>query len=128
MPLAIELNEVSFSYKRSIPVLQDLSLQVEKQALVAVLGGSGTGKSTLLRLVAGLRLPTNGSVSVFGKDVSTVRPQDRSTGFIFQHLALFPNLTVRENASFGLKYRSPKSAKPNQVEELLERLDLLPVA
>ena len=96
--------------------LDDVSVDVEPGSLTALLGPSGSGKSTLLRIVAGLELPDAGSVTLGGRDVTCVPPQERGVGFVFQHYAAFKHMTVRDNVAFGLEIRrSSGSSRPSRL-------------
>jgi sulfate transport system ATP-binding protein len=98
-----------------------VSLEVPAGSLTALLGPSGGGKSTLLRVVAGLEVPDTGTIEIDGQDVTRVPVRDRGIGFCFQHYAPFRHLTVRRNVAFGLEVRRrPKAEIRRRVEELLE--------
>ena len=98
-----------------------MSLEVPDGSLTALLGPSGGGKSTLLRVVAGLEVPDSGTIEFDGEDVTTVPVRDRGIGFCFQHYAPFRHLTVRKNVSFGLEVRKrPKAEIRRKVDELLD--------
>src|SRR6202451_2707120 len=85
--------------------LDDVSVTVADGSLTALLGPSGGGKSTLLRVIAGLERPDSGRVYIDGNDVTGLPPRDRGIGFCFQHYAPFRHMTVWENVAFGLKVR-----------------------
>ena len=85
--------------------LDNVDFDVPAGSLTALLGPSGSGKSTLLRAIAGLDQPDSGTITINGRDVTTVAPQRRGIGFVFQHYAAFKHLTVRDNVAFGLKIR-----------------------
>src|SRR5262249_44798442 len=105
--------------------LEDVSLDVPDGSLTALLGPSGSGKSTLLRIIAGLETPTAGSVIIGGQDVTSLPPQKREIGFVFQHYAAFKHMTVRDNVAFGLKIRKqPRDRVRSRVDELLEIVGL----
>jgi sulfate/thiosulfate transport system ATP-binding protein len=105
--------------------LDDVSMEVADGSLSALLGPSGSGKSTLLRILAGLEAPDAGTVLIAGEDVTTVAPQRRGIGFVFQHYAAFRHMTVRDNVAFGLRIRrEPKPATARRVDELLEVVGL----
>jgi sulfate transport system ATP-binding protein len=105
--------------------LTDVTIQVTEGSLTALLGPSGSGKSTLLRIIAGLETPDRGRVLIDGQDVTTVRPQDRGIGFVFQHYAAFQHMSVRDNVAFGLRIRNrPKPEIKDRVDELLELVGL----
>jgi sulfate transport system ATP-binding protein len=100
--------------------LRDVSLEVADGSLTALLGPSGSGKSTLLRVIAGLEAPDAGTVHIAGRDATTVPPQKRGIGFVFQHYAAFKHMTVRDNVAFGLTVRRrPKAEVSAKVDELL---------
>lgn len=82
-----------------------LDLDVERGEFVALLGPSGCGKTTTLQMVAGFIEPSNGTVSVAGKDITSLRPEKRGMGVVFQSYALFPHMTVEQNIAFGLETR-----------------------
>jgi sulfate/thiosulfate transport system ATP-binding protein len=105
--------------------LDDVSVEIPGGSLTALLGPSGSGKSTLLRVIAGLERPDAGSVEIDGRDATTLPPQRRGVGFVFQHYAAFKHLTVRENVAFGLKVaRRPRAEIRARVDELLELVQL----
>jgi sulfate transport system ATP-binding protein len=107
--------------------LDDVSLEVETGSLTALLGPSGSGKSTLLRIVAGLEHPDAGEVMISGEDATSVTPQHRGVGFVFQHYAAFKHMTVRDNIAFGLKVRKrPKAEIRDRVDTLLQLVQLQP--
>ena len=109
------------------PALDDVSLDIKSGELIALLGPSGSGKTTLLRLIAGLERPTAGRIFFGEEDASSKTVQERNVGFVFQAYALFRNMTVLENISFGLKVR-PRSTRPPRTEirrRAMELLDLV---
>ena len=124
--LALRHIEKTFGRTR---VLHDVSLEAGDGEFVVLLGPSGCGKSTLLRIIAGLEPQTRGSVHIGGRCVDDVPPPDRDIAMVFQHYALYPHLTVRENLAFGLKMRrESKSVIQERIAEtaaLLEIRDLL---
>lgn len=85
--------------------LGPLSLEVRKGQVLSILGPNGAGKTTLLRLISGLETPRSGRVTLGGKDLTSLPPHERGVGFVFQDLALFPHMTVRENIEYGLRVR-----------------------
>ena len=109
----------------SFQALEDVSIEVPGSSLTALLGPSGGGKSTLLRILAGLETPDRGTVSIAGDDVTRTRPRERGIGFVFQHYAAFKHMTVAENIGFGLTIRhQPKAAVRARVDELLQLVHL----
>jgi sulfate transport system ATP-binding protein len=105
--------------------LEDVSLEIPTGSLTALLGPSGSGKSTLLRVIAGLEQPDTGRVSIEGADVTSVAPQQRGIGFVFQHYAAFKHMSVRENVAFGLRVRKrPKPEVAEKVDRLLHVVGL----
>ncbi len=122
--MRIDLQSISKSFGE-FEALKDVSLEVPKGSLTALLGPSGSGKSTLLRIIAGLETPDSGAVLIDGDDVSSVIPQKRGIGFVFQHYAAFTHMSVRENVAFGLRIRKrPKDEIRAKVDELLELVGL----
>ncbi|WP_375485534.1 sulfate/molybdate ABC transporter ATP-binding protein [uncultured Jatrophihabitans sp.] len=105
--------------------LDDINLSVRSGTLTALLGPSGGGKSTLLRIVAGLEKADEGSVLIDGDDATTVPPRHRDVGFVFQHYAAFTHLSVFKNIAFGLEIRKrPKDEIRKRVNDLLELVHL----
>ena len=123
MDSAVRLDEVWKSYKNEA-VLRGIDLEIEYGKITTILGTSGSGKTTILRIIAGLEAPDRGSVSIDGKLVSRegrilVPPHRRSLGFIFQDLALWPHMTVYKNIAFGLEVRHEKGIR-QKVEEIAD--------
>jgi sulfate transport system ATP-binding protein len=105
--------------------LNGVSLEVPHGSLTALLGPSGGGKSTLLRVIAGLEEPDAGRVAISGEDVIDTPARKRGVGFVFQHYAAFKHMTVRDNVAFGLKIRKwPKEECRAKVDELLALVHL----
>ncbi len=113
----ITLNNVSKSWGDT-SVLKPMNLTIENGEFVAILGPSGCGKSTTLFLLAGLYAPSAGEIAFDGHDVSRVDARDRNVGIVFQSYALYPNLTVRENIAFPLRFKTmDKQEIARRVEE-----------
>jgi sulfate transport system ATP-binding protein len=105
--------------------LDEVSLEVRDGSLTALLGPSGGGKSTLLRVIAGLESPDSGTVEIAGRDATQDPPQQRNVGFVFQHYAAFKHMTVAKNVAFGLTIRKrPKEEIDDRVDELLRLVHL----
>jgi sulfate transport system ATP-binding protein len=105
--------------------LDDVDLDVQSGHLTALLGPSGGGKSTLLRIIGGLEQPDSGSVRIDGVEATGVPAQRRNVGFVFQHYAAFKHLSVYRNVAFGLEIRKrPKAEIRARVHELLELVHL----
>ena len=122
--MAIEARNVTKRFGDFV-ALDDVSVEVESGSLTALLGPSGSGKSTLLRVIAGLEQPDAGAVFISGKEATTLAPQKRGVGFVFQHYAPFKHMTVWENVAFGLKIRRrPKAEIRARVNQLLDLVQL----
>jgi sulfate/thiosulfate transport system ATP-binding protein len=105
--------------------LDNVSVDIPTGSLTALLGPSGGGKSTLLRIIAGLEQPDSGSIEIAGEDSTSLPPQQRNVGFVFQHYAAFKHMTVRGNVAFGLEIRKrPKREVEARVDELLALVHL----
>ena len=105
--------------------VKDFNLDVKDGEMIALLGGSGCGKTTTLRMIAGFTEPTEGAIFVDGKDLGKVPPYKRNVGIFFQNYALFPHMTVFENVAFGLKLQKlPKTEIEQRVTEMLGMVKL----
>ena len=117
--MAIEVHDVTKRFGDFV-ALDDVSLTVPDGSLTALLGPSGGGKSTLLRVIAGLETADSGDVRIGGESMAAVPAQKRGVGLVFQHYAAFKHMTVRDNVAFGLKVRKrPKAEVRTRVDELL---------
>jgi putative spermidine/putrescine transport system ATP-binding protein len=120
----LELHDISKSFGGADAV-QDFQLAVERGEFVSFLGPSGCGKTTTLRMIAGFEVPTTGTISLDGKDITAKSPNQRNVGMVFQSYALFPNMTVGKNVGFGLKVRGrPKEEIEGRVKEMLELIQM----
>jgi sulfate transport system ATP-binding protein len=121
--MSIEVQHVSKRFGDFV-ALDDVSFSVPPGELVALLGPSGGGKTTMLRIIAGLEAPDSGVVMLEGEDATDRSARDRGVGFVFQHYALFRHMTVFENVAFGLRVRA-RRVRPSP-EEISRRVhDLL---
>jgi sulfate/thiosulfate transport system ATP-binding protein len=109
----------------SFQAVDCVNLEISRGSIVALLGPSGSGKSSLLRLIAGLETPDRGRLWLDGIEATTQSVQQRNIGFVFQNYALFKHLTIRQNIAFGLEIRSISPTKvKTKVEELLDLIQL----
>ncbi len=126
--MSIEVCNLSKQFG-TFAALRDVSLEVRSGELLALLGPSGSGKTTLLRVIAGLDVADSGQVLFQGEDATDQHVRERQVGFVFQHYALFRNMTIFENVAFGLRVR-PKDVRPpdaeirDRVHELLKLVQL----
>ncbi len=122
--MSIHVEGISKHFGEAL-ALEDVTLEVPTGSLTALLGPSGGGKSTLLRIIAGLDAPDAGTVRIEGEDLTGTPARNRGVGFCFQHYAPFRHLTVRRNVAFGLEIRRrPKPEIAARVDELLELVGL----
>lgn len=121
---SIAIENIDAAYG-STPVLSGVDLVIASGELHTLLGRSGCGKTTLLRLVAGFLAPTSGRIVVDGRDISGLPPEKRHMGVVFQSYALFPRMTVAQNIAYGLRVAHvPKAQRIQIVDDLVELLDL----
>lgn len=121
--MSIEVLSLSKQFG-TFTALRDVNLQVQSGELLALLGPSGSGKTTLLRVIAGLESADSGQVLFHGKDATNQHVRERQVGFVFQHYALFRNMTIFENVAFGLRVR-PKEFRPSKTEIRERVMELL---
>ncbi|MBX6390726.1 MAG: sulfate ABC transporter ATP-binding protein [Frankia sp.] len=126
--MSIEIIDVGKRFGDFV-ALDNVSVSIPTGQLTALLGPSGGGKSTLLRIIAGLETADTGRIEIEGVDATRLPPQKRNVGFVFQHYAAFKHLTVRRNIAFGLEIRRrPKAEIRERVDELLALVHLTPFA
>lgn len=122
--MSIRFEQVTKRYN-GIPVVNDVTLEVHKGEFFVLLGPSGSGKSTLLRGVAGLTAIDHGRIALHGRDVTFMRPRERGVGFVFQHYALFRNMSIADNIEFALRIRGvPAARRRARRRELLKLVAL----
>ncbi|MDS9472936.1 ABC transporter ATP-binding protein [Sporosarcina pasteurii] len=124
----IDIQNMSFAYSNSSTnAIENFTLTVNKGEIISILGRSGSGKSTILRLIAGLEMPKGGSFTLGDKkvfdDYTFVQPEKRGIGMVFQDYALFPHMSVTDNVLFGLPKMS-RNDKLKRVKEVLELVEL----
>ena len=108
-----------------VEVLKGISLGIHKGEFITLLGSSGCGKTTTLRIIAGLETPDSGKVLLDGKDITDMEPHKRDVNTVFQNYALFPHMTVAANVGYGLKIRKvPKETIASEVEKALQLVQL----
>src|ERR1700752_3540642 len=106
-------------------VLENISFDVAEGEVLVLLGASGSGKTTILRIIAGLEMPYPGKMMLHGKDVTDLPARERGVGVIFQSYALFPKMTVEKNIGYGLRIRHRRRKEIRQtVNELLSLVQL----
>lgn len=121
---SIQIENVQKAFGQTIAVDQ-LNLRIKDGEFFTFLGPSGCGKTTTLRMIAGFYYPTKGVVRFGDKDMTRIPPEQRNTGMVFQNYALFPHMTVFENAAFGLRVRKlPSSEVKKRVNDVLEKVRL----
>src|SRR5215218_1686266 len=124
-PPAAGVRGLSKSFK-GVRVLEDVSFDVAEGEALVLLGASGSGKTTILRIIAGLERPDAGSVIIHGRDVTELPARERGVGVIFQSYALFPRMTVEQNVGYGLRIRGRRRReRKEKVESLLELVHLV---
>ena len=120
----LELKDITKSFGQT-QVLRGISLSIQKGEFITFLGSSGCGKTTTLRIIAGLESPDSGSVLLGGEDVTAVQPNKRDVNTIFQNYALFPHMNVYQNIAYSLKLRHvPKDEIKRRVGDMLELVQL----
>ena len=123
--VSLELKEIKKSFTEGEAVLDNISLEISKVEFITLLGSSGCGKTTTLRIIAGLEQPDAGSVWLDGREVTGLEPNQRDVNTVFQNYALFPHMNVAENIGYGLKLKKvPKSEIRKKVSQMLELVQL----
>lgn len=123
--ICLELKDIRKSFEKETDVLKGISLAIGKGEFITLLGSSGCGKTTTLRIIAGLETPDGGQVFLDGKDVTSLAPEARDVNTVFQNYALFPHMNVADNIGYGLKLKkTPKEEIRRKVKEMLELVQL----
>jgi len=121
----IKLSGITMRFGNIVAV-KDIDLDVNTGEYVTILGPSGCGKTTLIKVIAGMWMPSEGSVYVDGEDVTNVPIEDRDVGYVFQNIALFPHMTINENAQYGLRVRDvPEEERAAVSDNYLELVNML---
>ena len=122
--MTVELSQVTKSFG-SAKVLHELDLEVNDGEFLVLLGASGSGKSTALRMIAGLETVTDGTIKISGRDVTEELPKNRDVAMVFQSYALYPHKTVAENIGYPLKVRrTPKPEMDAQIQDVASQVQL----
>ena len=119
----VRFEKVDKSYDGEILVVKDLNLDVPKGEFLTMLGPSGSGKTTVLMMLAGFETPTSGEIYLDGNPISSIPPNKRGIGMVFQNYALFPHMTVRENLAFPLEVRQMQKSEID--EKVLNALSMV---
>jgi len=123
--ISLELKNIKKSFQEGEDVLESICLTAKKGEFVTLLGSSGCGKTTTLRIIAGLEQPDSGQVFLDGKDVTSMEPNQRNVNTVFQNYALFPHMNVADNIGYGLKLKKTSKAEiSRRVKEMLELVQL----
>ena len=123
--VSLELKEIKKSFTEGEAVLDNISLEISKGEFITLLGSSGCGKTTTLRIIADLEQPDAGSVWLDGREVTGLEPNQRDVNTVFQNYALFPHMNVAENIGYGLKLKKvPKSEIRKKVSQMLKLVQL----
>ncbi|MCA0345423.1 MAG: ABC transporter ATP-binding protein, partial [Proteobacteria bacterium] len=127
MQNSVSIKDLSLSFG-AVNVLENLNLDIGDGEFLVLLGSSGCGKSTLLNCIAGLLEPTGGQVFIKNKNVTWEEPKDRGIGMVFQSYALYPQMTVEKNLSFGLQVaKVPKPEIDKRIARAAEILQIGPL-
>ena len=122
--VVLELKDITKSFGET-EVLKGISLSIEEGEFVTFLGSSGCGKTTILRIIAGLEYPDGGNVLIEGKDMENLGPEKRNVNMVFQNYALFPHMNVEQNIGYGLKIKGvAKEEIRRRVKEMLKLVQL----
>ncbi|MCM1991462.1 ABC transporter ATP-binding protein [Oceanirhabdus seepicola] len=125
----VEIKELFFKYKNAKRnTIEDFNIQIKQGEVISIFGKSGSGKSTMLRIISGLEIPDKGYIKIDDKVMvdkeQFIAPENRGVGMVFQDYSLFPHMTVEKNIEFGLKDMK-KDEKKKRVEEVLALVDMM---
>ncbi|CAN7236201.1 ABC transporter ATP-binding protein [Rhizobium sp. LjRoot254] len=124
--MTVKLDKVAKNFG-AVKVLHELDLDVKEGEFLVLLGASGSGKSTALRMIAGLETTSSGTITIGSRDVTNVLPKNRDVAMVFQSYALYPHKTVAENIGYPLKVRgTPREDIATQVKDVAGQVELLP--
>src|SRR6476646_10657040 len=124
-PASVEFNHVSMRYG-TVTAVDDVSFTINAGELVTLLGPSGCGKTTTLRMIAGLEIASEGQILIGGKDVTRLSAADRDVSMVFQSYALFPHMSVLDNAAYGPTVQGVPKAQAREMA--MEKLRLVGLA
>lgn len=119
----VQLTQVSKHFGDT-SALRDININIKAGECLAIVGPSGSGKSTILRIIAGLLKPSHGEVYIDGQRMTDAKPKDRNLTFVFQNLALYPHLTVKQNIEFSIKKNMSKEVLRTHVETIATELGI----
>lgn len=119
----IVLKDICKEYTKNQPIIKNLNLEIEDGSFTVLLGASGCGKSTILRMVAGLENETSGDIHIGNENMKNIEPGDRNIAMVFQNYALYPTMTVKQNIEFGLK--NMKIPKEEREQKILEAVKIV---
>ena len=124
--MTVKLDKIA-KFFGSVQVLHELDLDVKEGEFLVLLGASGSGKTTALRMIAGLETTTSGVITIAGRDVTNVLPKNRDVAMVFQSYALYPHKTVAENIGYPLKIRrTPKAEMEARIKDVADQVQLGP--
>ena len=119
----LEVKNLRKDYESNTPVVKGVSFQIYDGEFLSILGSSGCGKTTLLRMLIGILEPTSGQILLDGEDITNIHPSGRKMGIVFQNYALFENMTVFMNVAYAMKVRRVPDYK-EKTNDILRRMGL----